>query len=196
MYLRPSCRRGFLRLQCWKPRARLDFTVLGPAVNEASRIAAMCRSVDQLAILLSAAFADVGEMKHRQHLLSVGRYALRGVSQPRELFTIDLGSAIVSACDVVAIGLDATFQDQRRPLASGWVASSPSTCHLRTATSAHLPWLRSSYDRLRIRPNYLPVREQAESLRVDGGVTPIGPFAEGRRVVAASVGPGRQRQQR
>jgi len=28
-------------------RERLDFTVLGPAVNEASRIAAMCRSVDQ-----------------------------------------------------------------------------------------------------------------------------------------------------
>ena len=27
-------------------RERLDFTVLGPAVNEASRIAAMCRSVD------------------------------------------------------------------------------------------------------------------------------------------------------
>ena len=28
-------------------RERLDFTVIGPAVNEASRIAAMCRSVDQ-----------------------------------------------------------------------------------------------------------------------------------------------------
>jgi adenylate cyclase len=67
-------------------RERLDFTVFGPAVNEASRIAAMCRSVDQ-PILLSAAFAEVGEMKH--HLVSVGRYALRGVSQPRELFTID-----------------------------------------------------------------------------------------------------------
>ena len=67
-------------------RERLDFTVLGPAVNEASRIAAMCRSVDQ-PILLSTAFADVGEMKRR--LLSVGRYALRGLSQPRELFTID-----------------------------------------------------------------------------------------------------------
>jgi adenylate cyclase len=67
-------------------RERLDFTVLGPAVNEASRIAAMCRSVDQ-PILLSRAFADVGEMKHR--LLSVGHYALRGVSRPRELFTIE-----------------------------------------------------------------------------------------------------------
>lgn len=69
-------------------RERLDFTVLGPAVNEASRIAAMCRSVDQ-PVLLSAAFADAGGMTHR--LVSVGRYALRGVSQPQELFTIDPG---------------------------------------------------------------------------------------------------------
>jgi adenylate cyclase len=65
---------------------RLDFTVLGPAVNEASRIAAMCRSVDQ-PVLMSAAFANVGDIKRR--LVSVGRYALRGVSQPQELFTID-----------------------------------------------------------------------------------------------------------
>ncbi len=67
-------------------RERLDFTVLGPAVNEASRIAAMCRSVDQ-PVLLSAAFADVDDMKRR--LVSVGRYALRGVLHPQELFTID-----------------------------------------------------------------------------------------------------------
>ena len=67
-------------------RERLDFTVLGPAVNEASRIATMCRSVDQ-PVLISAAFADVGDIKQR--LVSVGRYALRGISHPQELFTID-----------------------------------------------------------------------------------------------------------
>jgi adenylate cyclase len=67
-------------------RERLDFTVLGPAVNEASRIAAMCRSVDQ-PVLMSAAFADVGDIRRR--LVSVGRYALRGVSHPQELFTLD-----------------------------------------------------------------------------------------------------------
>jgi adenylate cyclase len=67
-------------------RERLDFTVLGPAVNEASRIAAMCRSVDQ-PMLFSAAFAEVDDMKRR--LVSVGRYALRGVLHPQELFTID-----------------------------------------------------------------------------------------------------------
>ena len=65
---------------------RLDFTVVGPAVNEASRIAAMCRSVDQ-PVLMSAAFASVGSVKRR--LVSVGRYALRGVSHPQELFTLD-----------------------------------------------------------------------------------------------------------
>ena len=67
-------------------RERLDFTVIGPAVNEASRIAAMCRSVDQ-PVLMSSAFADVGDMRRR--LISVGRYALRGVAHPQELFTLD-----------------------------------------------------------------------------------------------------------
>jgi adenylate cyclase len=65
---------------------RLDFTVLGPAVNETSRIAAMCRSVEQ-PVLVSEAFANVGRMRSR--LVSVGRYALRGVAQPQELFTLD-----------------------------------------------------------------------------------------------------------
>ena len=51
-----------------------------------SRIAAMCRSVEQ-PILMSSAFADVETIKHR--LVSVGRFALRGVAQPQELFTLD-----------------------------------------------------------------------------------------------------------
>ena len=65
---------------------RLDFTVIGPAVNEASRVAAMCRSADQ-PMLVSAAFAEVGAIRKR--LISVGRYALRGVGRPQELFTLD-----------------------------------------------------------------------------------------------------------
>jgi adenylate cyclase len=67
-------------------RERLDFTVIGPAVNEASRIAAMCRSVDQ-PVLMSSAFAEACGIRHR--LISVGRYALRGVAQPQELYTFD-----------------------------------------------------------------------------------------------------------
>jgi adenylate cyclase len=66
---------------------RLDFTVVGPAVNEVSRITGMCRSVDQ-PVLLSAAFvASVAE--ERRRFVSVGRYALRGVGRPQELFTLD-----------------------------------------------------------------------------------------------------------
>jgi len=68
---------------------RLDFTVVGPAVNEASRIAAMCRSVDQ-PLLLSAAFAAaLGNAG--PPLASVGRYALRGLRHSQELFTLDRG---------------------------------------------------------------------------------------------------------
>ena len=65
---------------------RLDFTVIGPAVNEVSRILAMSRSVEQ-DVLLSASFADALGREMRRRLVSVGRYALRGVTQPQELFT-------------------------------------------------------------------------------------------------------------
>ena len=66
---------------------RLDFTVIGPAVNEVARIEAMCRSLDQR-VLTSSVFAMSAE-KVTGKLVSVGRYALRGVSRPEELFTID-----------------------------------------------------------------------------------------------------------
>jgi adenylate cyclase len=65
---------------------RLDFTIVGPAVNEVSRIASMCRSVDQ-PLLVSSTFADaLGASRNR--LVSVGRYALRGVGRPQDLFTL------------------------------------------------------------------------------------------------------------
>jgi len=67
---------------------RLDFTVVGPAVNEASRIAAMCRSVDR-SVVLSSEFVAATPEPERATLVSVGRYALRGVARSRELFTID-----------------------------------------------------------------------------------------------------------
>jgi adenylate cyclase len=69
---------------------RLDFTVIGPAVNEVSRILAMSRSVEQ-DVLLSASFAEALDAQTRRHLVSVGRYALRGVAQPQELFIPELG---------------------------------------------------------------------------------------------------------
>ena len=67
---------------------RLDFTVVGPAVNEVARIAAMCRSVDQPILISSAFAASVAE--ERRHFASVGRFALRGVGKPQELYTLDV----------------------------------------------------------------------------------------------------------
>jgi adenylate cyclase len=66
---------------------RLDFTVVGPAVNEVSRIAALCRSVDQPLLVSSAFAAALGEARSR--LVSVGRYALRGVGRPQDLYTLE-----------------------------------------------------------------------------------------------------------
>lgn len=66
---------------------RLDFTVLGPAVNEASRIADLCRSLDRR-VIVSSAFAEACGSR-RAGLVSLGRYALKGVGRPQELFTLD-----------------------------------------------------------------------------------------------------------
>jgi adenylate cyclase len=68
-------------------KERLDFTVVGPAVNEVARIAAMCRSVDQ-PILISSSFAQSLAVEPTP-FVSVGRFALRGVGTPQELFTLD-----------------------------------------------------------------------------------------------------------
>lgn len=66
---------------------RLDFTVIGPSVNEVSRIASLCGSVRR-PLLLSERFArTIGEADDRP-LASVGRFALRGVSEAQHLYTI------------------------------------------------------------------------------------------------------------
>ncbi|MDB5557270.1 MAG: adenylate cyclase [Enterovirga sp.] len=69
---------------------RLDFTVIGPAVNEVSRIAAMCRSAER-DVLMSLTFVEATHPEEREGLVSVGRYALRGVGRAQELFTIEPG---------------------------------------------------------------------------------------------------------
>ncbi len=68
---------------------RLDFTVIGPAVNEVNRIVTMCRSVDRTA-LASAEFRAATPAALRDRLVSVGRYALRGVGVAKDLYTLDL----------------------------------------------------------------------------------------------------------
>ena len=62
---------------------RLDFTVIGSAVNEAARIKDMCKALDR-PVLISEAFARSvpGE------LVTLGRHNLRGVSAEQEIFTL------------------------------------------------------------------------------------------------------------
>jgi adenylate cyclase len=67
---------------------RLDFTVVGPAVNEVSRIASMCRSVDR-DLLTSSDFRTGLDATGRKYLVSTGRFALRGISRAQDLYTLD-----------------------------------------------------------------------------------------------------------
>ena len=67
---------------------RLDFTVVGPAVNEVSRIASMCRSIDR-DLLASSEFRGGLDATGRRYLVSTGRYALRGISRAQDLYTLD-----------------------------------------------------------------------------------------------------------
>jgi adenylate cyclase len=63
---------------------RLDFTVIGPAVNEVARIEALCQPLRN-AVLFSADFAHaLAEGDAR--LVSLGRYKLRGVREEKEIF--------------------------------------------------------------------------------------------------------------
>jgi adenylate cyclase len=63
---------------------RLDFTVIGPAVNEASRIEALCTPLGR-PLLMSQAFAEAATAS-RERLVSLGRHRLRGVREETELF--------------------------------------------------------------------------------------------------------------
>jgi adenylate cyclase len=67
---------------------RLDFTVVGPAVNEVSRIASMCNSIDR-EFLTSSEFAKGLDATGRRYLVSTGRYALRGIGRAEDLYTLD-----------------------------------------------------------------------------------------------------------
>lgn len=67
---------------------RLAFTVIGSATNEAARIEGLCRTLGR-PLLFSAAFAGlVRTGAAGDRLISLGRHALRGISQPMEIFTL------------------------------------------------------------------------------------------------------------
>jgi len=68
---------------------RLDFTVIGPAVNEVARIEALCEPLGR-PVLVSAEFV-AGITGADDRLESLGRHALRGIREPKEIFALDLG---------------------------------------------------------------------------------------------------------
>ena len=66
---------------------RLEFTVIGPAVNEVSRIETLCEPLGRK-VLVSAEFAAaLGDSPRLQPL---GYHELRGVREPREIYALDL----------------------------------------------------------------------------------------------------------
>jgi adenylate cyclase len=62
---------------------RLDFTVIGPAVNRAARLESLTKELG-VPVLASSEFRDVTT----QPLVSLGRHQLRGIAQPVEVFTL------------------------------------------------------------------------------------------------------------
>jgi adenylate cyclase len=61
---------------------RLDFTVIGAAVNEAARIEGLCSALGR-SLLVSDTFASYYQ---GEELESQGKHALKGMSQPVEVF--------------------------------------------------------------------------------------------------------------
>jgi adenylate cyclase len=67
---------------------RLDFTVIGPAVNEAARIEALCEPLGRKVLVSAELAAAVGESCR---LVPLGRHVLRGVREVREIYGLEIG---------------------------------------------------------------------------------------------------------
>jgi adenylate cyclase len=68
---------------------RLDFTVIGPAVNEVARIETLCEPLGRKVLISAELAAVVGD---RRRLEPLGYHTLRGVRDPREIYGLDLVS--------------------------------------------------------------------------------------------------------
>lgn len=66
---------------------RLDFTAIGPAVNEAARLESLCGVLGR-PILVSGALAAAAPPAWRARLVPLGRHALRGFDDPREVLAL------------------------------------------------------------------------------------------------------------
>jgi adenylate cyclase len=60
---------------------RLDFTVVGPAVNRASRLLDLAKQLDRQ-VIVSRVFAQ----KLDQPLVDLGRHHLRDIDRPQQVF--------------------------------------------------------------------------------------------------------------
>ena len=70
---------------------RLDFTVIGPAINEVARIEALCEPLGR-PVLASAEFVAAMRAPDAR-LKSLGSHTLRGVRDAKEIFALDLDGA-------------------------------------------------------------------------------------------------------
>jgi adenylate cyclase len=66
---------------------RLDFTVIGPAVNEVARIELLCEPLGYK-VLVSADLAAAADDSRR--LEPLGHHRLRGVRDPRAIYALIL----------------------------------------------------------------------------------------------------------
>jgi adenylate cyclase len=66
---------------------RLDFTVIGPAVNEVARIETLCEPLGRQVLVSADLAAAVGEISG---LESLGRHPLRGVRDPRAIYALEV----------------------------------------------------------------------------------------------------------
>lgn len=71
---------------------RLEFSVIGAAANEAARLQTLCKELDR-PVLASGEFAQVLP----GIWTPLGRHALRGVAEPREIFALTEGDVVSPA---------------------------------------------------------------------------------------------------
>jgi adenylate cyclase len=69
-------------------RKRLDFTVIGPAVNVASRLESLTKEVKR-SVLFSKAFIEMAGCENK--LEDLGSYPLKGFGEPVTVFALSTG---------------------------------------------------------------------------------------------------------
>jgi adenylate cyclase len=70
--------------------ARLDFTVIGPAVNHAARLEKLCSAIDCPVVLSSA----VASLLPPEEVAALGRHILKDIDEPQTVYTLSVGHAV------------------------------------------------------------------------------------------------------